>query len=138
MKKYNPPSKGMTAQDQQRLVMPVLASIVFFLLILTAYSALFIFSGELTEKILLGLSCLGIIASFILYYLVLPKTHLLDKFKWIIAVVIGLVLGLIAVFIPEPIFSIFFVLYLLSVITLAVINGREATFLMIAIVTILE
>ena len=68
MKKYNPPSKGMTAQDQQRLVMPVLASIVFFLLILAAYSAFFIFSGDLTEKSLLGLSCLGILSSFILYY----------------------------------------------------------------------
>lgn len=137
MKKYNTPSKGMTAQDQQRLVMPVLASIVFFLLILATYSAFLFFTGELSEKFLFGLSCLGIISAFILYYFILPKTHLLDKFKWVIVVVIGLVLGLIAVFIPEPIFSIFFVLYLLSVITVAVINGREATFLMIGIVTIL-
>ena len=41
MKKYNPPSKGMTAQDQQRLVLPVLVSIVLFLLILAIYSIQF-------------------------------------------------------------------------------------------------
>jgi diguanylate cyclase (GGDEF)-like protein len=135
MKKHNPPSKGMTAQDQQRLVLPVLVSIVLFLLILAAYSALYIFAEGFTENVLFILSCLGIISSFILYYLVLPKTYLLDKFRWVIAVVTGLVLGLIAVFIPDPIFSLFFILYLLSVITIAVINGREATFLMIAIVS---
>lgn len=137
MKKFNPPSKGMTAQDQQRLALPVLVSIVIFLLILAAYSASYVFTGGLTEEFLFILSCLGIISSFILYYLVLPKTHLLDKFRWVIAVVTGLVLGLIAVFIPERMFSLFFILYLLSVIAIAVINGREATFLMIAIVTIL-
>lgn len=136
MKKSNPPSKGMTAQDQQRLVLPVLVSIVLFLLVLAIYSALFYFTGDVTGKLLFILGCLGIISTFTLYYLVLPKSHLLERLKWVIAVVIGLVLGLIAVLIPEPIFSIFFVLYLLSVITIAVINGRKATFLMIAIVTI--
>jgi two-component system cell cycle response regulator len=137
MKIYNPPSKGMTAQDQQRLVLPVLVSAVFFLLILATYSALYILAGDITEKLLLVLGCLGIFSSFILYYLILPKSNLLDKFKWVIAVVTGLGLGLIAIFIPDQIFSIFYILFLLSVIIIAVINGREATFLMITIVTIL-
>jgi diguanylate cyclase (GGDEF)-like protein len=137
MKKFNPPSKGMTAQDQQRLVLPVLVSTVLFFLILSSYSAFFVFTGSNTEKFLFILGCLGIISSFVLYYLVLPKSQLLDKFRWVIAVVTGLGLGLIAIFIPDQIYSIFFILYLLSVIIIAVINGREATFLTIGIVTVL-
>jgi diguanylate cyclase (GGDEF)-like protein len=137
MKKFSPPSKGMTAQDQRRLVLPALVSIIFFLLILAAYCAFFIFAGDLTVILLFILSCLGIISTFILYYLILPKSQLLDKFKWGIAAVIGVVLGLIGIFIPQTIYSLFFVLYLLSVITIAVLNGREAVFLLIGIITIL-
>ncbi len=108
MKKSDPPSKGMTAQDQQRLVLPVLVSIVLFLLVLAIYSIQFFFTGDVTGKLLFVLGCLGIIASFTLYYLVLPKSQLLERLKWVIAVATGLGLGLIAIFIPAQIFSIFY------------------------------
>ncbi len=135
MKKYDPPSKGMTAQDQQRLVLPLLVSVVLFLVVLAIYSIQFFFTGDVSGIFLFVLGCLGIIASLTLYYLVLPKSQLLERLKWVIAGAAGLGLGLIAIFIPGQIFSIFIFLCLLSVISIAVLIGREATLLMIAIIT---
>jgi diguanylate cyclase (GGDEF)-like protein len=131
------PSTGISAQDQQRLVLPVLVSTVVLFLILAIYSAWFIFVGDLGERVLFIIGCLGIIAAFILYYLLLPKSNKLERFKWVIAAIAGLGLGLIAIFIPDGMFSLFYILCLLSVIIIAVINGRRPTFLMIAIVSVM-
>lgn len=140
MKSDKLPPKGTTAQDQQRLVLPVLVTAVVFLLVLAIYSALFILENDFNEKVLFIIGCLGIISAFILYYLILPKTNQLEKLKWVIAIITGVGLGLIAIFIPRDVFSIFYILCLLSVIVIAVINGndRGPTYLMIGIVTLMS
>jgi diguanylate cyclase (GGDEF)-like protein len=137
MKSQNPPTMGISAQDQQRLVLPVLVTAVFFLLLLTVYSAWSIFTGNISEKILFIIGCLGIISAFVLYYLILPKSNKLERLKWVIAVITGLGLGIVALFIPRPIYSLFYILCLLFVIIIAVINGRGPTLLMIVIVSVM-
>lgn len=140
MKSFTLPTKGTTAQDQQRLVLPVLATVVVFLLVLAVYSSFYILEDDINEKVLLIISCLGIILAFVLYYLILPKTNQLEKLKWAIATLTGVGLGIIAIFIPRDVFSIFYILCLLSVIVIAVINGndRGPTYLMIGIVTLMS
>ena len=135
MKKIPLPTKDMTAQDQQRLVLPVLVCTIVFLFILVIYSAFNIFTNGGSEQALFVIGCLGIISCFVLYYWVLPRSQLLDRLKWIIPVITGLCIGMITIFIPQQFFNIFFILYLLSVIIVSVINGRKPTFLMIGIVT---
>ena len=136
MKKIAPPTKDMTAQDQQRLILPVLVCTMVFLFILILYSAFNIFTNKGSDQALFLIGSLGIISSFILYFVVLPRTQLLDRLKWLITVIMGFCIGLLCIFIPDQFYSIYFVLYLLSVIIISVISGRKPAFTMIGIVTI--
>ena len=137
MKNIPPPSKGVSAQDQQRLVLPALASCVVFLLIMAVYSTWFIEAGDINEKIIFIIGCLGIVFSFLLYYLILPKSNQLEKLKWVIPVITGVGLGFVAIYIPLQIISVFYILCLLSVIIISIISGRFPAFLMIGIVAIM-
>jgi diguanylate cyclase (GGDEF)-like protein len=137
MKPYNPPSKGISAQEQQRLLLPVLVSTVVFSLILALYGTWYIATGDLKDRLLFFIGWLGVFSAFILYYFILPKSTQLDRIKWVIAVISGVGLGLIAIYIPPQIYSLFYILFLLTVIIIAIINGRVPTFLMIGIVSVM-
>ncbi len=135
MKPYTSPTKGISAQEQQRLILPVLISTVVLLFILAIYSTWYGATGSFNERFFFFIGWLGIFSAFILYYFILPKSNQLEKIKWIIAVISGLGLGLIAIYIPRQIYSLFYILCLLTAIIIAIINGRGPTFLMIGIVS---
>jgi diguanylate cyclase (GGDEF)-like protein len=136
MKPYPDPQKGITAQEQQRLILPVLVSAVVFLIILAIFIAWETGLGGFNEQIIFFIGCLGIIFAFVLYYFIIPKYNIREKLKWPIPVITGLGLGLIAIFIPQQIFSLFYILCLFSVVIVAIISGRLPTFLMVAIFSI--
>jgi diguanylate cyclase (GGDEF)-like protein len=135
MKAYQSPTKGISAQEQQRLILPVLISTAVFLLIQAIYGFWVTIIGEANGTILFITGSVGVAFTLILYYLILPKSNLLERYKWLIALITGVGLGLIAVYMPSQIYSLFYILCLLSVIIISIINGRGPTFLMIGIVS---
>ena len=134
MKTYNPSAQGISAQEQQRLILPLLVSAVVFLLILTIFGAWY-FATDFSERFLFLISFLGIIFAFVLYYFILPKSDLLEKLKWVIATIGGISLGLIAIYTPRLIYGVVYILCLLTVVIIAIIIGRWPTLILIGIVS---